>query len=138
MIYYGTQEYVIAVYICTSVRPSIYERSPPPLTVHDVINLILCSLILRDSSVHVNVLVCVRTLCSKQLAHSSHKVKVLIDLDTSVYWPKTKSLGKKVKVLIHVNMSVKLVFRLSVVGPIALTKNFRLKGVLLPSIEFLD
>lgn len=49
-----------------------------------------------------------------------------------MYRPLTKFLGKKVKVLIHVNISVKLVFRPSVVGLIVLTKYFKLKGVLLP------
>lgn len=40
---------------------------------HDVNNLVLCSLIFRNPRVYVNVLVCVRTLCSKPLAHSSRR-----------------------------------------------------------------
>lgn len=49
-----------------------------------------------------------------------------------------KFLGKKVKVLIHVDISVKLVFRPSVVGLIVLAKYFKLNGVLLPLKKFLD
>lgn len=43
-------------------------------------------------------------------------------------------------VLIHVDtcISVKLVFRTSVVGLIVLAKYFKLKGVLLPLKKFLD
>lgn len=45
--------------------------SLPHLNEHAVIDFGLCSLILQNPGVYVYVLVCVRSLCDKPLAHSS-------------------------------------------------------------------